>query len=198
MSSFLSCMGLWKCHSKCTECYHNQWLRNFCFRKSIDGLAHVWRVIAYYMGVDDDSNLVKKNLQQTKELLLDVGYRIVMPALLQMDSASIIMAKNVTNAFHFDFHVCIYATCEGYGFELQDLWQEFSWLQRLKYYWSKLLLEHLYYIPWFRRLWNRLAAFLIGLNGKKVSFQKSTSDKLNPKLWYSENAAVVHKRMKFH
>lgn len=100
--------------------------------------------------------------------MIDIGYLIVMPALLHLDSTSIIMAKNVTNAFQMDFHVCLYITCEGYGFAPQGLWQEFSWAQKLKYYWSKLVLDHFYYISWFRRFLNKLSLFLSALHIKKA------------------------------
>ena len=136
------------------------------------GLAHVWRVTAYYMGVDDSANLVKNDYKQTQELLLDIGHFIIVPAILNLNPASIIMGKNVARSTNLDYHVTLYIASEGYGVILDQLWNEFSWIQKLKYYWGKLLLGHLLYFEYFRKAWNKFAVFLTNYNIKVVKQRK--------------------------
>jgi hypothetical protein len=40
--------------------------------RQLEGLAHVWRVIGYYLGMPDTSNFGRKTLEETKHLLSQV------------------------------------------------------------------------------------------------------------------------------
>ena len=60
----------------------------------MEGFLHVWRATAYYMGVDDEANLVKDDMNRTKNLLCDIVHFIIIPALLDMNKVSIVMGKN--------------------------------------------------------------------------------------------------------
>ena len=62
------------------------------------------------MGVEDVANLVKDDLIRTECLLWDIGYFIIVPAILHLDPTSIIMGKNAAKAFGVDYHVVMYAT----------------------------------------------------------------------------------------
>ena len=84
-----------------------------CFRDYFEGLMHVWRLNAYYMGMDDVANLVKDSYEDTKKLLFDIGYFIVVPAVLQRNKICVIMGKNVAKALDLDYYVALYMVSEG-------------------------------------------------------------------------------------
>ena len=54
----------------------------------MEGFLHVWRANAFYMGVDEESNLVKDDMDKTKSLLRDIGHFILVPALLNLNEVS--------------------------------------------------------------------------------------------------------------
>ena len=65
------------------------------------------------MGMDDVANLVKDSYEDTKHLLFDIGYFIVVPAVLQMNKKCVIMGKNVAKALDIDYYVALYMVSEG-------------------------------------------------------------------------------------
>ena len=71
-------------------------------------MLHVWRTIAYYMGVPDKANCVKNKDFQTRRLLLDIVNFIIIPAFLNISELGIIMGKNVARGLSIDYHVMIY------------------------------------------------------------------------------------------
>ena len=77
-------------------------------RQAFEGLLHIWRVTAYYMGVDSESNLVKDDYNETMMLLEDIGCFIVLPAILRLDKISIWMGKCVARSVKLDYHVILY------------------------------------------------------------------------------------------
>ena len=77
---------------------------------------HVWRLNAYYMGVDDIANLVKDSGEKTIKLLQEVGYLMIIPAVLRMNKTSIIMGKNLAGGLFLDYYVAIYEVAEGKAF----------------------------------------------------------------------------------
>ncbi len=77
-------------------------------RRAFEGLMHVWRVTAYYMGVEDSANLVMDDYNETRRLLDDIGHFIVLPAILSLDKISIFMGKNVALSSELDYHVILY------------------------------------------------------------------------------------------
>ena len=140
--------------------------KNSFFRECFQGLAHVWRVTAYYMGMEDDANLVKDDWNRTRDLLMDIGHFIIIPAVLQLNATSLIMGKNVARANRLDYHVIFYLALEGYGVPLFRLWAAFGWTQKLLYYWNKLLMGTLLYSNVFRWVFNTLLRWVINYNIK--------------------------------
>ena len=131
-------------------------------RKQLEGFLHVWRATAYFMGVDDEANLVKDDMNRTKYLLCDIVHFILVPALLDMNKVSIVMGKNVAKALDADYHVLVYIAMEGFLADAKPifkLWKAFSILQKLKYFWFKYLMGQLYYFTLFRRSMNKLTHF---------------------------------------
>ena len=68
----------------------------------------------------------------------------------------------MAKALDADYHVLVYIAMEGYLGNAEiifKLWKAFSILQKLKYFWFKYLIGHLYYLSWFRKCMNKLAHF---------------------------------------
>ena len=42
----------------------------------------MWRVIGYYLGVEDQFNPVRSSLNETKALLWEIGNEMIIPAVL--------------------------------------------------------------------------------------------------------------------
>ena len=58
--------------------------------------VHVWRVIGYYLGLKDEYNLARlDNIEKTRELLVDVGNQIIIPAFLHLDSVGLHMLNPI-------------------------------------------------------------------------------------------------------
>lgn len=129
-------------------------------RRELEGLMHVWKVTAYYLGVPDRANLVQNTLEQTRQLLLEIGHEIVVPAFLHIDPIAIHMGKKVAMSIHMDYHVLVYHNLQAHGHDLALLWKEFEWKQKLGYFWLCFLIGWLYYIPIFRYFWNALSYML--------------------------------------
>ena len=72
-------------------------------------MAHVWRVIGYYLGIPDTSNFVQDSFEQTLELLKEMFQKIYVPSILRIDAISLMMSKNIAAAFGLDYHVIVYA-----------------------------------------------------------------------------------------
>ena len=70
----------------------------------------MWRVIGYYLGVEDKYNPVRETIAETMSLLWDIGNEIIIPSLLNLNETSIHMGKCVTKAFNADYHLSIYIT----------------------------------------------------------------------------------------
>ena len=104
-----------------------------CSESGFDDFLHVWRVIGYYLGVEDKFNPVKATYHETKgcvfflflekkksnfyvyfyfaELLWEIGNQIVIPSMLHLDTTAIHMAKCVTRAYNIDYHLSVYTHC---------------------------------------------------------------------------------------
>ena len=128
------------------------------------------------MGVDDESNLVKSDFNRTKCLLQDIGYFILVPALLNLNEVSLLMGKNVAEGLNYDYHVAIYYAIEGFlgsSHLMSKLWDKFSMFQRMKYFWLKFLMGQLYYFSWCRRFLNKISYYIMMRNHAKVQNQKT-------------------------
>ena len=102
--------------------------------------VHVWRVIGYYLGLKDEYNLARlKNIEDTRDLLIDLGNEFVIPSFLNLDSISLHMLKSISEAFGIDYHLAMYRHAYAHGFELKLLWHNFSFKQKYLYYLSKTI-----------------------------------------------------------
>ena len=136
-------------------------------RKWLKGFIHVWRATAYYMGVDEEANLVKDDFNRTKKLLNDIGTFVLVPAILNLNKVSLVMGKNVAEALDVDYHVAVYIAIEGYFRNsklMSKLWNAFSIWQQLKYFLIKFLMVVQSYFTWLRKFLNKLSIFLHSRN----------------------------------
>ena len=101
-----------------------------CSDDSFECFIHMWRVIGYYLGVEDRFNAVRSTLSETRKLLLEIGDELILPSVIKMNTTSIHMAKCVTKAYGIDYHLLVYQHCFSHGIELHQLWHEFSVKQK--------------------------------------------------------------------
>lgn len=125
-----------------------------CSDDSFECFLHMWKVIGYYLGVEDRFNVVRSNLSETRKLLLEIGDELVLPSVIHMNTTSIHMAKCVTKAYGIDYHLLVYQHCFSHGIELHQLWHKFSVKQKFLYYWRQFFIEWLYCFPPFRYIIN--------------------------------------------
>ena len=125
-----------------------------CTDESFECFLHMWRVIGYYLGVEDRFNPVRTTLSETRKLLLEIGDELILPSVINMNSTSIHMAKCVTKAYNIDYHLLVYTHCYSHGIELHQLWNKFSVKQKFLYYWRQFFIEWLYCCPPFRYFMN--------------------------------------------
>jgi hypothetical protein len=78
--------------------------------RELKALAHVWRVMGYYMGMPDTSNFVQNNFRKTRNTLVEMFRRIFVPSMLRTNKVSMIMGKNVASSMGIDYHVMMYQT----------------------------------------------------------------------------------------
>ena len=110
----------------------------------------MWRVIGYYLGVEDQFNAVRPTLSETLKLLLEIGDELILPSVIQMNTTSIHMAKYVTKAYGIDYHLLV----QQHSFELHQLWHKFSVKQKFLYYWRQFFIEWFHCFPPFRYIIN--------------------------------------------
>ena len=77
----------------------------------MEDFLYMWKVIGYYLGVKDNFNPVLDNISETKALLWEIGHQIIIPAMLDLDTISIHMAKCITQAYRLDYHLAVYSNC---------------------------------------------------------------------------------------
>jgi hypothetical protein len=78
----------------------------------LEGLAHVWRVIGYYLGMPDESNCVGKCFDQTQKTIRQMSKSIFVPMYLRTNRISILMGRNAAKALFFDYYVTMYITLQ--------------------------------------------------------------------------------------
>ena len=49
-----------------------------CSDDSFECFIHMWRVIGYYLGVEDRFNAVRSTLSETRKLLLEIGDELIL------------------------------------------------------------------------------------------------------------------------
>ena len=97
--------------------------------------THLWRAIGYYLGVEDGNNPVLSSLEETRALARMYYDRILKPCMLHLDKQSLYMAKTAaTIKPGLDYHVIVYTGYRMAGFELEQLWNSFSWIQKIRYW----------------------------------------------------------------
>ena len=106
--------------------------------EELQSFVHVWRVIGYYLGLEDPYNLARlETIEKTRALLIDLGNEFVIPAFLHLDSISLHMLKTFSEGFGIDYHLAMYRHAYAHGYELKLLWSNFSLKQKVMYYFSK-------------------------------------------------------------
>ena len=106
--------------------------------EELQSFVHVWRVIGYYLGLEDQYNLARLDeIDRTRSLLIDLGNEFVIPAFLNLDSISLHMLRIFSLGFNIDYHLAMYRHAYAHGYELKLLWSHFSIKQKLLYYFSK-------------------------------------------------------------
>ena len=53
-----------------------------------------------------------------------------------------------------DYHVTVYASYELVGYDLPNLWESFSLMQKAKYYMRQLYIPHIYPLPVIKNIVN--------------------------------------------
>jgi hypothetical protein len=119
--------------------------------------VHVWRVIGYYLGVEDQYNLARlETIGETRALLIELGNEIVIPSFLHLNSISLRMLRSFSEAFNIDYHLAMYRHAYAHGYEMKLLWSHFSIRQKSFYYVAKLV-EFVYCnIPMIKRYINNI------------------------------------------
>lgn len=125
-----------------------------CSDKSITSFLHFWRVMGYYLGVEDRFNVAKGRLEETRNLLRQIGEQLVIPSMLHLNEISVHMAKCVCQGYGVDYPLIVYSHCYAHGLELKQLWAHFTWWQKMTYWWRRFFVEWLYSIPIVRKLLN--------------------------------------------
>merc|ERR1711994_914253 len=71
--------------------------------------VHVWRVIGYYLGLEDQYNLARlETIEETRSLLIALGNEYVIPVFLHLDTISLHMLKTFSEGFNIDYHIAMY------------------------------------------------------------------------------------------
>ena len=127
-----------------------------CSRESLEDFLHLWRVIGYYLSVEDRFNPVRPRYEDTRALLEEIVEEILKPSLLNLNETSLHMAKCVTQCNNSDYHLLMYNyfLCH-HGVNLEYLWNKFSWSQKFQYYWRKFFMEWIYCLPLVRQFMSR-------------------------------------------
>jgi hypothetical protein len=84
-----------------------------CSDQSMEGFLHMWRVIGYYLGVQDKYNIVRPTLSETRSLLMEIGHLVIIPSMINLNKTSLHMAKCICRAYNIDYHLSIYIHCYG-------------------------------------------------------------------------------------
>jgi hypothetical protein len=77
-------------------------------KRQLEGLAHVWRVMGYYLGMPDESNFVQNSFVKTQSTISEMFDCIFVQAILRSDHVSMVMGKNIATAMGIDYHVMMY------------------------------------------------------------------------------------------
>jgi hypothetical protein len=88
-------------------------------KRQLEGLAHVWRVMGYYLGMPDESNFVQNSFVKTQSTISEMFDCIFVQAILRSDHVSMVMGKNIATAMGIDYHVMMYQSLLREYFLLQ-------------------------------------------------------------------------------
>ena len=147
--------------------------------EELSGFIHFWRVLGYYLGLEDKFNpCAVDSPDEARSLLKEFANHIMIPASLNMNKTAIHMGKSVTRAFGEDFHVLCYGflygnvLCTAYfrylkafkkfkyfpahGIELKSLWNSLSFGQKIFYYFRCYFLEVIYPYWFVRTMFNKI------------------------------------------
>ena len=77
-------------------------------QEALEDFLHLWKVIGYYLAVEDRFNPVMAEYEDTRALLMDILEEVIKPSLLSMNQTSLHMAKCVTRTYNTDYHLLVY------------------------------------------------------------------------------------------
>ena len=86
----------------------------FASDKNMEAFVHFWRVIGYYMGMDDRFNLAKDwPIAKLRSFLIELGMHLVVPSIICIDHISLTMARAVCQAGNASYPVVVYTQAIG-------------------------------------------------------------------------------------
>ena len=147
-------------------------------QEDVKNFLMFWRTNGYYLGIDDKFNAVLDDFDETKIFAELVMSKILKPCMLHLNPESMHMAKvsihlkdcqiYVTNPTlqaacfpHMDYHVTVYIAYELVGFNLTNLWNSFSILQKMKYYLRIIYFPHIYPLPVIKTINNNIGISIL-------------------------------------
>ena len=119
----------------------------------LEGFIHVWRVFGYYLGISDNNNTARFELDRTVVVGNEVMERILKPCMLNVNDQSMIMAQKIFSD-PTNYYVWIYRNYNMVGFRMDKLWNSFTWKQWYLYYARSLFLDFFYPLPIIRTFMN--------------------------------------------
>jgi len=129
--------------------------------EELAGFLHVWRVMGYYLGIQDSHNGAQFDVATTRQLGYEVLHRIIKPCCLHIDEQTIHLGQKIF-ADPSNYYVWIYRNYYMIGLELQNLWKSFTWRQVSWYYWRFIFTYYIYPLPGIKQLINKTASSFLG------------------------------------
>ena len=94
--------------------FPSQYGARFATNADLEAFVHFWRVIGYFMGIDDRFNLAKDwPIAKLREFFIEIGMHIVFPALIFIDNTSVAMSKAVCQAANVPFVMAVFKQAAG-------------------------------------------------------------------------------------
>lgn len=109
----------------------------------LEGFVHVWRVFGYYLGISEANNAASFDLKKTIVVGREVMEKILKPCMLNVNIQSMMMAQKIFSD-PLNYYVWVYRNYRMVGFNLQKLWNSFTWKQCYVYYARSFFLGILY------------------------------------------------------
>lgn len=136
------------------------------------GFLHVWRVMGYYLGIQDKHNGAQFDVATTRRLGYEVLERIIKPCCLHIDQQTIHLGQQIFSE-PSNYYVWIYRNYYMIGLELRELWSSFSWRQVYWYYARFMFTYYLYPLPGLKQLINMTASRFLDKINQRMKQRKA-------------------------